>query len=65
MIITFYDKEFKGLQNNASLVVDTGANSFALTKRGVDMDSLTCYAEAFTESIQPVFLVLKDDFGRS
>ena len=64
MILTFYDKEFKGLQNNASLVVDTATNSFALIKRGVEMDSLNCHAEAFTENIQPVFLVLKDDLGR-
>ena len=64
MIITFYDKNFKGLQNNASLVVDTATNSFALTKRGVEMDGLTCYSEAFTEDIQPVFLVIKDDYGR-
>lgn len=61
MIISFYDKDFNGLQNNASLVVDD--NSYSLIRRGVDMDELKCICEPFTESIQPTFIVVKNDVG--
>lgn len=61
MIISFYDKNFKGLQDNAALVVDN--SSFSLVRRAVDCDDLKCRCEAFTESIQPAFLVLKNDLG--
>ncbi len=61
MIISFYDNEFKGLQNNASLVVDN--KSYSLVRRGVDLDSLKCKCEAFTENIQPTFLIVKNDRG--
>lgn len=63
MIISFYDNEFKGLQGNASLVVDNA--SYSLIKRGVDLDSLTCKCEPFTENIQPTFIVVKNDKGKS
>ncbi|MDE7439756.1 MAG: hypothetical protein K2N23_04540 [Clostridia bacterium] len=61
MIISFYDNKFKGLQNNASLIVDNA--SYSLILRGVDLDSLTCKCEAFTENIQPTFIVVKNDRG--
>ncbi len=61
MIISFYDKNFKGLQNNASLVVDN--DSYSLVRRGVDFDSLSCKCEPFTENIQPTFVVVKNDRG--
>lgn len=62
MIVSFYDMNFKGLQNNASLIIDK--NSYKLIKRPVDMNNLTCTCEPFTENIQPTFLVVKDDRGR-
>ncbi len=61
MIVTFYDKDFKGLQDNAALVVGNG--SFSLTRRGVEMDELKCTCEAFTADIQPTFVVVKNDRG--
>lgn len=61
MIVSFYDKNFKGLQNNASLVVAN--DSYSLIKRPVEMDSLTCTCEPFTEDIQPTFLVIQDNKG--
>lgn len=61
MIVSFYDNNFKGLQNNASLVIDD--NSYSLIKRPIEMDELTCTCEAFTENIQPTFLVVKDKKG--
>lgn len=61
MIVSFYDKNFKGLQNNASLVVDK--DSYSLIKRPIEMNSLTCICEPFTENIQPTFLIIKDNIG--
>ena len=61
MIVSFYDKNFKGLQNNASLVVDK--DSYSLIKRPIEMNSLTCVCEPFTENIQPTFLIVKDNIG--
>lgn len=61
MIVSFYDETFKGLQDNASLVVDN--SSYSLIKRAVDLDDLKCRCEAFTENIQPTFLVIKNDRG--
>ena len=61
MIVSFYDKNFKGLQNNASLTVDR--DSYSLIKRPVEINSLSCKCEAFTEDIQPTFLIIKDDKG--
>ena len=61
MIVSFYDKNFKGLKNNASLVVDNA--SYSLVKRGVDFDSLSCKCEPFDEDIQPTFVVVKNDRG--
>lgn len=61
MIVSFYDKNFKGLQNNASLVIDK--DSYSLIKRPVEMNSLTCKCEPFTENIQPTFLIIKDNIG--
>ena len=61
MIVSFYNNDFKGLQNNASLVVDK--SSYKLIKRPVDMNELTCICEPFTENIQPTFLIVKDDKG--
>jgi len=61
MIISFYDNKFNGLQNNASLIMDNA--SYSLIMRGVDLDSLTCKCEAFTENIQPTFLIVKNDRG--
>lgn len=61
MIVSFYDRNFKGLQNNASLVVDK--DSYSLVKRPIEMNTLSCVCEPFTENIQPTFLIVKDDIG--
>lgn len=61
MIASFYDKNFKGLQDNASLTVDD--NSYKLVKRPVELNDLSCICEAFTENIQPTFLILSDKKG--
>ena len=61
MIASFYDKNFKGLQNNASLVI--AKDSYSLVKRPVEMNSLSCVCEPFTEDIQPTFLVIQDNKG--
>ena len=61
MIASFYDKNFKGLQNNASLVISK--DSYSLVKRPVEMNSLSCVCEAFTEDIQPTFLIIQDNKG--
>lgn len=61
MIASFYDKNFKGLQNNASLVI--AKDSYSLIKRPVEMNSLSCVCEPFTEDIQPTFLVIQDNKG--
>lgn len=61
MIVSFYDENFKGLQDNASLVVDNG--SYSLIRRAVDLDELKCTCEAFRENIQPTFVVVKNDRG--
>lgn len=61
MIVSFYDEKFNGLQNNASLVADSA--SYSLTRRAVDLDELKCTCEAFTENIQPTFVVVKNDRG--
>lgn len=63
MIAIFLDKDFKGLQNNASLVVDK--NNFKLIKRPIETNTFSCYCEAFTEDIQPTFVIIKDDLGRN
>lgn len=62
MIVSFYDKDFKGLQNNASLVVKK--DSYSLVKRPVEMNTIKCVCEPFTEDIQPTFLVIQDNKGR-
>lgn len=62
MIVSFYDKDFKGLQNNASLTIDK--TSYKLVKRPVELNDLSCICEPFTENIQPTFLVISDDLGR-
>ena len=61
MIASFYDKNFKGLQNNASLVI--AKDSYSLVKRPVEMNSLSCVCEPFTEDIQPTFLIIQDNKG--
>lgn len=61
MIASFYDKNFKGLQNNASLVISK--DSYSLIKRPVEMNTLSCVCEPFTENIQPTFLVIQDNKG--
>ena len=62
MIVSFYDINFKGLQNNAALVIDK--ESYKLIKRPIEYNDLTCICEAFTEDIQPAFLVIKNDLGK-
>lgn len=62
MIVSFYDKDFNGLLNNASLRVDN--DSYKLIKRPVELNELTCTCEAFTEDINPTFLVISDARGR-
>lgn len=62
MIVSFYDKDFKGLLNNASLRVDN--QSYRLIKRPVELNELTCVCEAFSEDINPTFLIISDARGR-
>lgn len=62
MIVSFYDKDFNGLSDNASLVIDD--SSYKLIKRGVDFDSLSCVCEAYAETIQPAFVVVRSELGR-
>lgn len=61
MIIAFLDKNFKGLQNNASLNIHK--DNYLLVKRPIELDELSCTCEPFTEDIQPTFLVVKDNIG--
>lgn len=61
MIVGFFDKNFKGLQNNASLVVQK--NGYSLIKRPIEMNTLQCTCEPFTEDIQPTFIVIQDNKG--
>ncbi len=60
MIISFYDKNFKALQNNATLNV----GDFDLRKRAVDFDEFRFKSEPFVEDINPTFVIMSDDFGR-
>lgn len=60
MIISFYDKNFKALQNNASLNV----GEWNLTRRVVDFDDFNAISEAFVEDVNPTFIIMSDDFGR-
>lgn len=62
MIVSFLDKDFRGLQNNASLVIDK--DSYSLIKRPVELNEFSCTCEPFTEDIQPTFLVVKDNVGK-
>jgi len=62
MIVSFYDENFVGLQNNASLSVES--KTYKLIKKPVELNELTCTCEAFTENIQPTFVVVKDNNGR-
>jgi hypothetical protein len=63
MIVSFYDREFNALLNNASLLIDK--NSYNLIKRPIELNDFSCVCEPFTEDIQPTFLVVKDDRGNS
>lgn len=63
MIVSFYDREFKPLFNNASLLIDK--DSFNLVKRPIELNDFSCVCEPFTEDIQPTFLVVKNDKGSS
>lgn len=60
MIISFYDKDFKALQNNATLNV----GEFDLRKRAVDFDEFRFKSEPFIEDANPTFVIMSDDFGR-
>ena len=61
MIVSFYDREFRGLKNNASLTVDNA--SYKLVRRAVDLDDFQCTCEAFREDINPTFVIVKNDRG--
>lgn len=61
MIISFYDREFQGLKNNASLTVDNA--SYKLVRRAIDLDDFQCNCEAFREDINPTFVIVKNDRG--
>lgn len=63
MIVSFYDREFNALLNNASLLIDK--NSYNLIKRPIEINDFRCVCEPFTEDIQPTFLVVKDDRGNN
>ena len=58
MIVSFYDSNFKGTTNNASLRVDS--KSFKLIKRPIELNELSCTCEAFSQDMQPTFLVIGD-----
>lgn len=62
MILSFYDKDFNGLINNASLIVNK--KGFRIIKRPVELNEFSCICEPITEDIQPTFIVVRDDRGR-
>jgi len=62
MIISFYDENFNGLLNNASLSVES--KSYKLVKKPIELNELSCICEAFTEDIQPTFVVVKNNRGQ-
>lgn len=62
MILSFYNKDFEGLENNASLVVSK--KHFKIIKRPVELNDFSCICEPITEDIQPTFIVIRDDRGR-
>ena len=59
--ISFYDKDIKPYTNNASLKIDK--NSYKLLKRPIELNELTCICGAFSEDINPTFLVVEDNDG--
>lgn len=61
MIASFYDNNFRKLQNNALLTVDK--KTYRLIKRPVEFNELTCKCQAFTEDIQPTFVIVGDGVG--
>ena len=61
MIVSFYERNFKGTPNNASLVIDN--DGYKLIKRPIELNELTCTCGAFTENMQPTFLVIEDGIG--
>ena len=63
MIVSFYDKDFNPLLDNASLLIDK--NSYHLVKRPIELNDFSCVCEPFTEDIQPAFIVVKDDRGNN
>lgn len=60
MIVTFYDSNFRALQNNASLNV----GEWNLVRRVVDFDDFNAISEAFVEDVNPTFVIFSDDLGR-
>lgn len=60
MIVSFYDKNFVPLQNNASLNV----SNWSLKRKAVDLDDFTATCEPFLENINPTFVIMADDRGR-
>lgn len=60
MIISFYDKNFIALQDNASLNV----GKWELRRKAVDYDDFSLTSEAFYEDVNPCFVIMKDDYGR-
>lgn len=62
MIVSFYDENFNSLSNNASLSVET--KTYKLIKRPIELNDLSCVCEAFTEDIQPTFVVIKNNRGQ-
>lgn len=62
MIMSFYDRDFVPIKNNASFVIDNA--SYRLTKKPIDLNEFSCVCEPFTEDVQPTFCVVKDNRGR-
>lgn len=60
MIVSFYDRNFIALQNNATLNV----GNWELRKKAIDFDDFSFKSEPFIEDVNPTFVVVKDDFGR-
>jgi len=60
MIVSFYDKDFVALQNNASLSV----GKWELRRKAVDYDDFSLTSEPFIQDVNPCFVIMKDDYGR-
>lgn len=61
MIVAFYDENFRGSLNNASLKGDV--KNYKLIKRPIELNEISCTCLAFTEDMQPTFMIIEDEDG--